>query len=438
MLVVRLILILFIIPLFTHAAVVINEIMYDLKDGLDTGREWIEIFNSGTETVNFLSWKFFEADTNHGFTAYQGGDTLPAGAYAVIVSDPAKFLNDWPGFQGIIFDSSWSSFSNTGETLALKNGDIIADQVAYSSDLGANGDGNSLQKIDNQWIAASPTPGAQNNQSQNTQSSSEEQVNQGSSSWPVEPQIFANAGSDKTSVAGADVIFSGQALGLNKELLENARYVWSFGDGGRAEGKSVKHIYKYPSEYIAVLNVSSGEYSASDIVLVKIIPNQLTISQANKDFIKLQNDSGITLDISGWFLRGNNVTFRFPETTLIKAKSSLPIPAEISKLEINKNIEILYPNGSVAYSYINTNTNSTTVVESKPVEIKKSEVKTESFDLSTSTEDQVANPVRNNVSNGASVITATENNFPGAKKWLWIILGLGIFSGVGFVFIRSH
>ncbi|MCG2698987.1 PKD domain-containing protein, partial [Candidatus Parcubacteria bacterium] len=85
----------------------------------------------------------------------------------------------------------------------------------------------------------------------------------GSIEWPVEPQIFANAGSDKTAIAGADVYFSGKALGLKKEPLESARYLWNFGDGAISEGQNVKHVYKYPGEYIVILDISSGKYSAS-------------------------------------------------------------------------------------------------------------------------------------------------------------------------------
>ena len=47
-----------------HASVTINEIMYDLE-GADTGREWVEVHNSGSEAVDLLKWKFVEGGTNH-------------------------------------------------------------------------------------------------------------------------------------------------------------------------------------------------------------------------------------------------------------------------------------------------------------------------------------------------------------------------------------
>ncbi|MBU2263634.1 lamin tail domain-containing protein, partial [Patescibacteria group bacterium] len=233
MLVIRLILISFFLPLFASASVVINEIMYDLE-GSDSGREWVEIYNNGSSPVDLTGWKFFEANTNHVLTLVQGNINISGNGFAVIVDNAEKFLVDWPNFSGTLFDSSFS-FSNTGESLTLRNADLAdVDTVTYSSDWGANGDGNSLQKIDGQWKVGSPTPGAQNSASTSdvdVSESPEPTSDVGSQSWPTEPQIYANAGEDRNAIAGADIKFSGRALGLQKEPLENARYLWSFGDG---------------------------------------------------------------------------------------------------------------------------------------------------------------------------------------------------------------
>ena len=127
------------------------------------------------------------------------------------------------------------------------------------------------------------------------------------------------AGEDKTVVAGADVVLGGSALGFKKEPLENAKYLWNLGDGSYKEGKNIRHIYKYPGNYIAVLNVSSGDISASDRVNIKVIPNELQIIDAKNEFIKLKNKSGVILDISGWFLKAGGVTFKFPDYSLVAA-----------------------------------------------------------------------------------------------------------------------
>src|SRR3989344_1137863 len=157
----------FVFTFNVNAQIVINEIMYDL-DGSDSGREWIEIFNEGDDVIDLTNWKFFEANTNHGLVSYQGGIELSPGEYAIISDQPDKFLSDWPAFLGIIFDSSFS-LNNTGEALAMKDDNlVIVNQVTYSSDSGAIGDGNSLQKINTSWNSAIPTPGAVNSSSGGT------------------------------------------------------------------------------------------------------------------------------------------------------------------------------------------------------------------------------------------------------------------------------
>jgi len=140
--------------------IIINEIMYDLE-GSDDGREWIEIFNTGTSEVDLTNWSFYEKETNHKLTLIRGTATLSANGYAIIADNAEKFLEDHPNYSGTLFDSAFS-LSNTREKIAIKNGDLIIDEVTYESSWGANGDGNSLQKFDNQWLAAPPTPGRKN------------------------------------------------------------------------------------------------------------------------------------------------------------------------------------------------------------------------------------------------------------------------------------
>ena len=146
---------------FARAGILINEIMYDFDDGSDDGREWVEILNSGDTVVDLSSFKFFEADTNHKLKLVQGSANLSPGSYAIIISDEAKFRNDWPNFCCTLFDSSFS-LSNSGETIALKDEDLIVDQYAYLSSFGGAGDGNSLQKISGVWMSTKPTPGIEN------------------------------------------------------------------------------------------------------------------------------------------------------------------------------------------------------------------------------------------------------------------------------------
>ena len=140
------------------SAPIINEIMYDVS-GSDKDREWVEVWNNTGQAVDFSSYRFFEGEVNHKIKPVQGGATLPPSSFAVIASNPEKFLADWPQFSGALFESSFS-LKNSGETIALKDKELkTIDEVVYSSSLGATGDGNSLQRFDVSWQATKPTPG---------------------------------------------------------------------------------------------------------------------------------------------------------------------------------------------------------------------------------------------------------------------------------------
>ena len=138
-----------------------SEIMYDLKTGSDEGREWVEVYNNSPEAADLSKLRFFEADTNHKIIFIEGSAELPPYGYAVVVDNPAKFKTDWPGMSFNIFDSTFS-LSNTGESLAIKDGEQVLDQFIYSSSLGGAGNGKSLQEISGVWVASLPTPGGEN------------------------------------------------------------------------------------------------------------------------------------------------------------------------------------------------------------------------------------------------------------------------------------
>ena len=135
--------ILFLIPnSAVNAQVIISEVMYDLE-GSDSTREWVEIYNSGSDAVDLLKWRFFEQGVNHKLKVSQGSAVLPPQKYAIIADNASVFLEENSAVSATVFDSSFS-LKNSGETLILRNGDLDdVDAVTYTSDWGAAGDGNS-------------------------------------------------------------------------------------------------------------------------------------------------------------------------------------------------------------------------------------------------------------------------------------------------------
>ena len=444
----------------TWAGVIISEIMYDLE-GSDSGREWVEIQNDDT-VVDLTGWKFFEGGVNHGLTLIQGDISLLQNGFAVIADNAEKFLLDWPGFSGMLFDSVFS-LSNTGETLVLRNAELAAvDSVTYSSEWGANGDGKSLQKNGNEWIVSLPTAGEQN-----SEKVAEEEVSpplpfdsaqggqggagvgseegRGGSTPPFSPVLFsAYAGEDKFALAGAEVYFEGQVKGVADGLVNTVRFSWNFGDGIVGEGKNTKHIFQYPGAYIVNLNVSMGIYSSSDFLKVDVFPAKLIFSEIKPgEWVKLKNDSNKVVDISGFGIQVNDSNiFYFPKNSGFAANSFLTLDSSTLNIEIPDSGEakILYPNGKVLTSFkikepVPTLVGDTSL--SKGEEIKGSPLPLTPQSLKTAGQAKGGGVGVGGQEGEASAINSQSNiSFWSEIKWLIFGLGTGILIGAVYLFIK--
>lgn len=354
----------FLVPIFASAQVKFNEVMYD-PSGADSSREWIEIYNSGSSSVDLSGWKFLESASasNHGLSVMSGSANLNAGSFAIIVIDSAKFLTDWPSFTGNILKASFSSLNNSGSTLILKDSTgVTADQYSYTSDMGGGGDGNSLQlQNGGNWIGAIPTPGLVNSSavtdnhtattsngttdnSDNTTSTSTETQNttsttstsnsvhyssKAASTAKKENTIPLNIGRDRLGSVGSPLEFSVDTS-INKD--RNNVFTWNFGDGTTGSGVVVTHTYLYPGDYVVVLNVRSVEGGGVARLSVKIVDPKLSIVEANAQYIKLKNNSNYEVSLYGKALSVGNRVFTFPQDTIIKAGTLITLGSHISQL----------------------------------------------------------------------------------------------------------
>lgn len=349
-------------PQRAHARVVLSEIMYDLAEGSDSGREWIEIFNEGA-SVDVTTWKIFEAEVNHRISEFQGAVSLASGAYAIVADNPVKFLEDNPGYSGQLFDSAFS-LSNTGETLILRDADLVdRDSVSYTSEWGAAGDGLTLQRTDTgTFEPRSPTLGSgtlatvladTDNVSLPESSDEGEQVsvvakNEGST-FPVEPQIFAYGGADRRVLVGADVLFEGKASSKEGELLEGdgIEYHWNFGDGSIGSQQVVSHHFAHPGVYVVVLTVSSGKYSGAHYISVVAEPAALSLRRLPDGAVAITNQSARDIDLSHWHVRVDGSFFTIPANTIIVGKQETVLRADALNLPPGDPV-LLYPNGAEA------------------------------------------------------------------------------------------
>jgi len=347
------------LPVFVFASVRINEIAW-MGTANSANDEWIELYNNDSSEVNLDGWILVASDGTPNINfSNAASKIISAGGFFLLERTDDTSVPDITAdliYTGALLDG--------GEVLILKNSNSVEiDRVDASGGWPA-GDtitDQTMQLSSSGWVTAIATPKAVNftppespPSQEQSQSQSSASGDGGSSAYiPPEklPKISADAGADKTVVVGANVEFRGQAFGLKDEPLDNARYLWIFGDGASKDGKNITHIYQYPGEYIAALNVSSGEYSASDYMLVKALPNQVFISEIKTgadSFIEFENKSKQEIDISGCQIKYNNQTFIFPQSTAIRPNAYLAIPSSISGMVFNSGkgiIEFLYSGG---------------------------------------------------------------------------------------------
>ncbi len=367
------------LPHVVFAAVVINEIFFD-PAGSDTGLEKIELYNPDAATVDMGGWELYPDGI--GYFTFPEGFSLPAQSFVAIhlrtsgTDDAANRYHATPS----------SNMGNSSGSVALfrpggRGAETIVDFVRYhkpdispppaerktwessaveaglwsagavvnvsslteGSSIGLAADGVRGGAGAWQIFAASTLgganaglPGAPPPPPPVASTTPSPSVGVGDAGRSPPPSLRADAGSDAAAIAGAIVLFRGQAFGLDDEPLTSARFLWNFGDGLMKEGKALNHVYYFPGTYRAELAVSSGEFTGSDWRTIIVRAPELSVSEAmpgEDGFVELYNASAEAVDLGGMRLTDQARTvFPIPPGTLIEAGSVLVLANRITGL----------------------------------------------------------------------------------------------------------
>lgn len=345
--------VLLIIPVLFFAHVAVAQVVINEVQVSPIGERFVELYNSSSSDVDLAGW-YIQRKTATGssfgslVTNTQLKDkTIKAGSY-FLVSRVQSVSSD------VVIDNLTLTESNSIRIRDSKGADV--DQVEWAT----IGDGKSYQRTTaSEWAVGAPTPGAPNiaavapaQDIAIPQQSVVVPVTSNTSSFLVEPQIIADAGSvSRTVSAGAQTAFNGRVFGLKKEPIENARMTWAFGDGAYGEGSSVLHTYYYPGDYIAVLDAASGYFSASDRVAVHVVAPLLTLRTGGdpaRSFVSIENRGTDETDLSLWQVEAQGKIFTLPQNTILGAKKILTLASEVTGLVTSQgSVAILrFPNGA--------------------------------------------------------------------------------------------
>jgi hypothetical protein len=343
----------FLSPIAVHAQLAITELMYDLEGG-DSGREWIEVQNVGTESIALSEWKLFESDSNHGLTT-EGSDALAPGQFAIIADDPGKFRADWPSYAGLVVNSSFS-LSNTGESLALRccgKDPTDRDTVSYTSETGAAGDGNSLHRNGSGWGVGAPSPGSGAVLAPIAVPAEASQKAEPEAAPGVPPptrpktgSISIDAGDNRTALAKSAIALSARALTSKKEPIEQADFSWNFGDGRTGNGKSIMHAWGYPGKYQVTVRLAYEGENASDSFVVDVIEPDFSVLRFDDGSIGIRNDGTREADVSHWRVQEDGKNFVLPEGTVILRNALLRLSPETLGF-IATRAALHYPDGAL-------------------------------------------------------------------------------------------
>jgi len=124
-------------------ALTITEIMYN-PEGNDSGREWIEVFNNSSETINILSgkngWRINDGN-NH---LFEENLTVYPQEVFVIVQDKNLFLKDYPNFQGKMIQANFSLKNESGKIQIFDEQKRLRAEISYQNSCGGDGNGYSI------------------------------------------------------------------------------------------------------------------------------------------------------------------------------------------------------------------------------------------------------------------------------------------------------
>jgi hypothetical protein len=171
---------------------------------------------------------------------------------------------------------------------------------------------------------------------------------------PPVPDLYADAGGDRTVIVGADVEFNAQAYDKNQNVLDpgTVRFAWNFGDGAIAEGESVLHHFDYPGRYAVVLDIAQDKFAASDEMIATAEPAALSFSALPDGGVEIDDKAGHDLDLSDWIVRQSAglfaPQFMVPDHSVILSGSSMRISKTTLQFFASSSTELEYPNGASA------------------------------------------------------------------------------------------
>ncbi len=320
---------------------IFTEIMYN-PEGADTNQEWIEIFNISTSTIEINSdWRFNDG-SNHLLNLYQGNNQISTSTFFIITTNAQTFLNTYQNFNKTIFESSLSLNNSSDIVQLLANNEIIT-EFSYDSNLGGNGNGKTIEKIniyniESDWQESyifNGTPGDY------------------PSSIPLNQTPVAIAGEDINAYINEEIIFD--ASSSYDPDGDELNFFWDIAGLNSPTSSITSYQFLEVGIYLINLTVDDGQTSSTDSLIVNIeeeiinpptivdniIINELLPNPAgsdNAEWIELKNENNNSINLEDCYLEdasGNRYTFSLDDFNNLNIDDYFILERAISGISLN-------------------------------------------------------------------------------------------------------
>ncbi len=352
---------LFPLPAFS-AGLLFSEIMFD-PVGADTGREWVKLSKVSDGDLDLKDILLLEEGVKHKITTATSSSgivyqKIPADQDIVIADNPQKFILEYPGFDGAVFDSVFS-LKNSGENLSLLfKGEVVDDFTAPTPFL-ESGDGKVWARSNGIWTLGSsalvPLVNSQpEGQIAATTTNYGVSAESEHSEWieSDQSQIKVSGSFTKIQTAGVEGNFQALAFGKEGEMKSGVRYYWNFGNGETADGEKVLHTYLFPGKFAVSVTAVSDRISATDYKSIDIFEPKIEIASlvpGKTGWLELRNLESRFVELSGFIIstaqNGQKSSFSLPSKTFLAPNGHARISASSAGISFSSGTEILYPNG---------------------------------------------------------------------------------------------
>jgi hypothetical protein len=351
----------FLFPAVAWADIRISEIAW-MGTEISTSDEWIELENTGSDSVSLSGWTLVALDDVPTLTLT--GSIAGYGTYLIERTDDTSV----PHITADLVSSFGSGIENGGETLVLRDaGGVERDRVvgedAWSTIGGENESKMTPQRTGDSWVTATPTPRALTTAPPHSSHKEEESAGEVAGVSTVSapstvssgnapsvyprPSITVRAGEDVFAFVGIPVSLVGSSTGLYDEALPHATYRWNFGDGSTGEGPVVSHVYQYAGEYAVTLEVFHAEHVKRDRLIVRVeapLLSLVAVEQGESRAMKITSLGSREMDLSSFVLRDEVTMHNFvlPRNTILLPGRSMYIPAHVSGMSVRGAATLLY------------------------------------------------------------------------------------------------